>query len=65
MAPVMPRVIRKPLLSVQCDWDEALSEKDGTVWVSCKEFGKDGKHGKLIVVDNAGDGAFALQASEG
>ncbi|XP_054718252.1 proteasomal ATPase-associated factor 1-like [Uloborus diversus] len=50
MAPITPTVIRKPLLSIQNDWDEVLREKIGSVWVSCKEYGKNSKHGKLNVI---------------
>ncbi|CAL1290399.1 unnamed protein product [Larinioides sclopetarius] len=41
-----------------------LKEKDGTAWVSCKEYGKNSIHGKLTSVDSSENVLHTIQASD-
>lgn len=65
MAPVTPTIIRKAFLSIQCDWDEALREKEGTAWVSCKELGSTSKHGKICVLEAGDNNMLCVQVTNG
>ncbi|GFR20091.1 proteasomal ATPase-associated factor 1 [Trichonephila clavata] len=65
MDSVTPTVVKRPLLSLQCDWNEVLREKNGTAWVSCKEYGKPGKHGKLTSVESSENILHSIEASDG
>lgn len=61
---MVPFVIKRPLLSIQCNWNEVLRERDGTAWVTCKELGNNSKCGSL---KNAGNvcNATNIEATEG
>ncbi|KAF8778642.1 Proteasomal ATPase-associated factor 1 like protein [Argiope bruennichi] len=61
---VTPTIVKRPLLSIQCDWDEALREKDGTAWISCKEYGKNSIHGKLTSVKSSENELHTIEASD-
>ncbi|GIY96781.1 proteasomal ATPase-associated factor 1, partial [Caerostris extrusa] len=64
MDSVTPTVVKRPLLSLQCDWDEVLRENGGTAWVSCREYGKNSIHGKLTSVKSSENKEHSIAASE-
>lgn len=49
-------LIEKPVLSIQCNWNEALRERNGDAWVTCKSRGQPGIHGKLKRTGSSPDG---------
>ncbi|KAG8188129.1 hypothetical protein JTE90_029057 [Oedothorax gibbosus] len=64
MDSVTPTIVKRPLLSLQCNWNEALREYNGTAWVSCKEPGSSSKHGKLTSMSTSENQLHSVKASD-
>lgn len=58
------RLIEKPVLNIQSNWNEALREVNGDAWVTCKTRGQPGIHGKLKQTGFNADGTVAASASD-
>ncbi|XP_077488277.1 proteasomal ATPase-associated factor 1-like [Amblyomma americanum] len=56
--------IEKPVLSIQCNWNEALRETNGDAWVTCKSRGQPGIHGKLKRTGCSPDGTPTVSTSD-
>ncbi|XP_037281195.2 proteasomal ATPase-associated factor 1 [Rhipicephalus microplus] len=57
-------LIEKPILSVQCNWNEALRERNGDAWVTCKSRGQPGIHGKLRRTGSSADGTPMVSTTD-
>ncbi|KAL1422909.1 hypothetical protein MTO96_021630 [Rhipicephalus appendiculatus] len=57
-------LIEKPVLSVQCNWNEALRERNGDAWVTCKSRGQPGIHGKLKRTGSSADGTPMVSTTD-
>lgn len=54
-----------PLLTIQCDWDDALRLVNGEAWITCKFKDQAGKHGTLRCTKIGENGAPVIVGTEG
>uniref|UniRef100_A0A1B6C573 Uncharacterized protein n=2 Tax=Clastoptera arizonana TaxID=38151 RepID=A0A1B6C573_9HEMI len=58
------QILKRPTLTIQCDWDDFLRKVNGEVWVSSKYKDKQSNYGKLKCT-NIVNGQPTISGSEG